>query len=217
MSISQKLVIFDWGGIVESHENNLEDLNGAKIRLIKRFNKDISEQEILERWTDKTLSGIPLEATNNPNHLEEWFDLTQKNMNINTTFEKFKKTYEEEFAKVKYYKDVVEFAHSLKKNCKIAILSNLMPLDRVRIDSEYDFSKFDYVYLSFELGMEKPNKKIYEYVVKDSGFEPQNILFIDDDANNILVAKQCNWNAFQGQGYKLEEIKNSVYKFLAEK
>lgn len=52
-----KVVIFDWGGIAESHENNLQDLNEAKIRLIKRFNHVLSEEEILKRWTDKTSEG----------------------------------------------------------------------------------------------------------------------------------------------------------------
>ena len=27
---SEKIVIFDWGGIVESHENNFQDRNKAK-------------------------------------------------------------------------------------------------------------------------------------------------------------------------------------------
>lgn len=47
--IMDKVVIFDWGGIVESHENNLQDLNEAKIRLIKRFNHVLPDEEILKR------------------------------------------------------------------------------------------------------------------------------------------------------------------------
>lgn len=38
-----KIVIFDWGGIVESHENDLQDLKEAKIKLIKRFNTSLSD------------------------------------------------------------------------------------------------------------------------------------------------------------------------------
>ena len=52
-----KVVIFDWGGIVESHENNLQDLKEAKIRMIRRYNNTLSDAEILERWTDKTSTG----------------------------------------------------------------------------------------------------------------------------------------------------------------
>lgn len=122
----------------------------------------------------------------------------------------------EELKTVKYYKNVVEYAHSLKGKCKIAILSNLLPFDKKRINDQYDLSKFDYVYLSFEVGMQKPNKEIYEYVLSDLDVAPQNILFIDDDATNILVAKECGWNTCQAFGYELDKIKNNVECFLAE-
>lgn len=217
MDISEKIVIFDWGGIVENHENNLQDLKQAKIRFIRTFNKGLSDEEILNKWIDETPNGVHIGASNNPKHMVEWFELMEQIMNINTTFEEFKRAYQAEFSKIRYYKDVAEFAHSLKEKCKIGILSNLMPFDKARIDLQYDLSKFDYVYLSFEIGYEKPDKRAYEYVLNDLQIKPENILFIDDDVNNVIGAKKCNWNVFQGQGYKLEEIKNSVYKFLAEK
>lgn len=52
-----KVVIFDWGGVVENHENDLQDLKEAKIHLIKSFNADISEEDILAGWIDTTFSG----------------------------------------------------------------------------------------------------------------------------------------------------------------
>ena len=73
-----KIVIFDWGGVVESHENDLQDIKEAKIRLIKRFNTSLSDQEILERWTDKISSGIPIGASNNLEDIKEWVNLVQK-------------------------------------------------------------------------------------------------------------------------------------------
>ena len=211
---NSKVVIFDWGGIVESHENNLQDLKEAKIRMIKRYNHTLSDKEILDRWTDKTSSGVLIGSTNNEEDIKDWVNLVQKNMNINITLEEFKKAYEEELTSVKYYKDVVDFAHSLKDKCKIAILSNLMPFDKKRINAQYDLSKFDYVYLSFEVGMKKPDKKIYEYVLHDLNIEPENILFIDDDSDNILRAKECGWNTCQAFGYELDKIKSKVYEFI---
>lgn len=115
---------------------------------------------------------------------------------------------------VKYYKDVVEYAHSLKGRCKIAILSNLMPFDKKRIDDQYNLSKFDFVYLSFEVEMRKPNRDIYEYVLNDLGVKPEQILFIDDDSQNISMAKQCGWNTCQAFGYELNKIKAAVDTFL---
>lgn len=211
-----KVVIFDWGGVVENHENNLKDLKEAKIRMIKKYNNSLSDEEILNGWTDKTSTGILMGATNNIDAIKDWINLVQSNLNIKISFEEFKSTYEEEFEKVRYYKNVVNYAHSLKNKCKIGILSNLLPFDKKRIDAQYDLSKFDYVYLSFEIGMRKPNREIYEYVLTDLKVKPQNILFIDDDCTNISVAKEYGWNTCQAFGYEFDKIKNSVEQFLSK-
>ena len=210
----EKIVIFDWGGIVESHENNLHDLNQAKIRLIKRFNNFLSDEDILKRWTDNTSKNLSMGITNDEENIHDWVNLVQSNMDINVSFAEFKKAYEEEFSKIKYYQDVVEFAHSLKNRCKIAIFSNLQPFDKKRINDQYDLSKFDKVYLSFEIGMAKPSADAYEYVTKDLQTVPENILFIDDDSNNIQMARRYGWNTCQAYGYELDKIKDSVENFL---
>ena len=211
-----KVIIFDWGGVVESHENNLQDLKEAKIRMIKKLNSNLSDEEILAGWTDKTSTGILMGANNDPENIKDWVNLVQYNMGIRISFDEFKRLYEEELSSVKYYKEVVDFAHSLKNRCKIAILSNLMPFDKKRIDNQYDLDEFDYVYLSFEIGLKKPDKQIYEYVLNDLKIDANDILFIDDDTDNISMAKECGWNTCQAFGYELDKIKKSVEEFLKE-
>lgn len=202
------------GGVVESHENNMQDLKEAKIRMIKRLNSSLTDQEILEKWTDTNSNGTKMGATNDINEIINWVNLIQERMNTHISFEEFKRLYEVELSTVKYYKDVVSYAHSLKDKCKIAILSNLMPFDKKRINDQYDLSKFDYVYLSFEVGTRKPNKDIYQYVLNDLNVLPENILFIDDDENNILTAKELGWNTCKAFGYELDVIKGKVEEFL---
>ena len=124
-----------------------------------------------------------------------------------------KKIYIEEFSKVSYYKDVVSYAHSLKNKCKIGILSDLTIFDKSRIDMQYELKQFDYVYLSFELGMRKDSTNIYEYVTDDLNINPKYILFIDDDINNIKRAKSCWWNICLARGVN-DKIIKSVDKFL---
>ncbi len=209
-----KVIIFDWGGVVENHEDNLKDLKEAKARLIKRFNKSLSDEEIIDRWTYKTEKETSLSIVNNELEIRNWVSMIQRKMNINVSFEKFKQAYEEEFSLVRYYKDVVEYAHSLSGKCKIAILSDLVFFDKKRINDQYDLSKFDKVYLSFEIGLSKPDRRIYEYVLDDLKIPPENILFIDDDTHNILMAKNYGWNTCQASGYELDKIKQSVECFL---
>ena len=211
-----KVVIFDWGGVCESHENNLKELQDAKVRVFKRLNNNLKEEQILDKFVYRTSNNESLGITNNQEDIEDWVNYVQKLMNINVTFAEFKKIYEEEFAKITYYKDVVKYVHSLKGRCKIGILSNLTPFDKKRIDDQYDLSKFDYVYLSFELGLRKPDRDIYEYVLNDINTKPENILFVDDEENNIKMAKKCGWNTCKAYGYELDKIKQSVENFLKQ-
>lgn len=209
-----KVVIFDWGGIVESHEYDMKDLNDAKIRMIKRIDSSLSDEEILSKWVNKTPDGVNIGTVSDLKEVKRYVEFLQKSLGINISYEDFVNLYEEEFKAVKYYKDVVDYAHSLKSRCKIAILSNLMYFDKKRINDQYDLSKFDYVYLSFEIGMRKPDEKIYKYVLDDLKVKPEDILFIDDDYQNILAAKKCGWNTCLAFGYELDKIKKSVDDFL---
>jgi len=51
-------------------------------------------------------------------------------------------------------------------------------------------SLFEKVYYSHELGMRKPDRAIYEFVLRDAGIVPEETLFIDDREENILAARE---------------------------
>lgn len=211
-----KIVIFDWGGVVVNHENNLQDINEAKIRLIKSFNKSIKDEEILLRWTDTTSEEKIISTVNDDKSINDWINKLQNAMNIDVPIEDFKIRYQEEFGKIRYYKDVVEYIHSLKGQCDIGILSNLGALDKTRLDEQLHLRDFNYCFLSFEMGIKKPNIRIYQTILEQIKTEPKNILFIDDNEENILAAKECGLNTCQAFGYELAKIKTSVDKFLSD-
>jgi len=56
--------------------------------------------------------------------------------------------------------------------------------------SRYDQFKncFEGFYLSHEIGMYKPTKEIFEYVLQKHGLEAEKTLFVDDTYENIAVA-----------------------------
>lgn len=214
--MSKKLVIFDWGGIVESHKDDEYNCYIATINFIKRFCSDISDEEILNKYfsCNTNNNGKTIGEISNVDGIMEWFEKIKTTFNFECTFEKFCKVYEEEFMKIHFYKDVVDFAHSLKDICLIGILSNLCYLDKSRIDMQFNLNKFDFVWLSFELQCRKPNTKIYELVEKDCKIKPENILFIDDTLENLIIAKERGWNICHACGYELDKIKKEVQKFL---
>lgn len=55
----------------------------------------------------------------------------------------------------------------------------------------------DRVYFSHEVGMRKPNAEIYEMVIADQKIRPDEILFIDDRADNIEAAMKLGFRVFQ--------------------
>jgi len=211
-----KLVIFDWGGIVESHRDGEYNVFNARRDTIHYFRKDLTDEEIKIGY-QRIANNSHAENVSKYNSLvlvEEWFKVLKNEFSLECNFKEFLKIYLEMHDKIHYYKEAVEYAHSLKGKCKIAILSNLMYIDKDRINKQFNLSKFDYVWLSFEQESKKPEEKIYEIVEKDSNFLPENILFIDDLERNLTIPNKRGWNTCQAFGYELDKIKQAVNNFL---
>jgi FMN phosphatase YigB (HAD superfamily) len=50
---------------------------------------------------------------------------------------------------------------------------------------------FDTLLTSHELGIEKPDPAVYEWVIRDSGLPPESHLFIDDIPENVEAARRA--------------------------
>ena len=81
-----KAVLFDWGGVVESHENNNRELNSAKIRMIKRVKNNISDNEIISKWTYK-IKNEYISIYNDLEHINDWINQINKNFDINLSYD----------------------------------------------------------------------------------------------------------------------------------
>jgi putative hydrolase of the HAD superfamily len=55
---------------------------------------------------------------------------------------------------------------------------------------------FDKVYYSCRLGMRKPNREIFEFVLKENNLKPEETVFIDDSSQHIKGAGECGINAY---------------------
>ena len=215
----EKIVILDWGGVVESHFQGENNCYSAKVDIINRLNeqtKKFDATTICKKWIecDYDQNGRCISEVNSREDIQKWFERIKLKFDLKCDYNEFYAVYKEESDKIKYYKEVVDFAHSLKNKCKIGILSNLADIDRERIDKHYDLSKFDYVWLSFDLKCKKPNQKIYDIVVNDCKLNPNNILFIDDKEDNLEIPKRMGWQILQATGHDLDKIKEKVYEFL---
>ena len=205
-----KIVIFDWGGVTEIPE----DLLRCKVNFVRRFNDAISVGEVTEKFDYVTEDGKSVIAGDLPEERESWIRLIEKNFGFDASREEFEKVYLEEFRDVAFHKAVTVFARSLRERCQNGILSNLIGLDAERCDRQYHLDAFDHVYFSFALRTEKPNDDIFEYIEKDLGFAPENIMLIDDNGDNIATARRRGWATCQATGYELEKMKFTVDEFL---
>ena len=118
----------------------------------------------------------------------------------------------------------VKLLMELKKKYHLLLLSNVNPIgwskccelfyDANEIDIEDVFEK---LYLSYRVKASKPGKEIYEYLIKDSGINPEEALFIDDSKANIEAGAEMGLNTLYYDVTKnLEEEVTGKLKELGE-
>jgi putative hydrolase of the HAD superfamily len=62
-------------------------------------------------------------------------------------------------------------------------------------DNALPLHRLDYRFASHLARMRKPDVEIYDHVVSETGFAPAEILFFDDNADNVAAAKAHGWDA----------------------
>lgn len=66
---------------------------------------------------------------------------------------------------------------------------------------------FDKVYYSCRMGMRKPDKEIFEFVLAENDLNPEETVFIDDSPQHVKGAGECGINAFLLQkNMEMEEL-----------
>lgn len=65
---------------------------------------------------------------------------------------------------------------------------------------------FDKLYYSYEVGLRKPDRRIFEYVVQDAGLEPSTTLFIDDSIQHIVSAKETGLHTHHLRSGSITEL-----------
>lgn len=87
---------------------------------------------------------------------------------------------------VVYFNNINDFIEKLSKKYRLSILSNTNYPDLVHRNLiNMDIHKYFYkVYTSVEIGIKKPNKQIFEYVLNDLEVQSSNTLFVGDNYND---------------------------------
>jgi len=108
--------------------------------------------------------------------------------------------------------EACELARELKKSYRLFLLSNVNRLHFEYIQKKFDIIKlFDQIILSFMVGAQKPDRIIFEDVIKRSGGDRTKILYIDDREDLVKEALSLGIDSVRYEGA------DKLKKVMAEK
>ncbi len=104
--------------------------------------------------------------------------------------------------------EAISLLGKLARRYRIAALSNAnelhTPLHRRRFSAVIET-----FYFSDEIGAVKPDRAIFDHVIRDLDVTPDRIAFFDDTPVNVEAAQNAGINAFAVDG--LDELKNLLH------
>ena len=87
--------------------------------------------------------------------------------------------------------------HDLPRDIRVFCLSNTNPFARHTMEDPHFLKNgipmrmhFEEMFLSYELGMCKPDPRIFEIITRRAGIRPEETLFLDDGAANTAEARR---------------------------
>ena len=210
----RKVILFDWGGVVETSYMEYSTIRDIMYSL---GCSNVDEELIYDRFHVNSSTSCFDTITNMEEYnkaLKEFLCLFSGDVEVTDEIvEKYKKTYSSVMVNNPYYQDVSEYAQSLSDRCEIGILSNVQLIDKKRQNRHLNYDSFKYVFLSCDIGLAKPGREIFLYVNEKIG--DADILFLDDNENNLKVPRELGWKTYQVQkGGDIDNIKRVCNEFL---
>ena len=181
-------IIFDMNGVLELGKYSQKQLRGH--RLLGVHNNIARKLKIsLDQWfyaIDSTYARS-IEGT-----ISEKKMLNTISRNVGVSPKRFEKIAVNAHKKhFKENKQLFKRAFKLKKQgYKIAILSDQWPISKKALMPEKYIKKFDEVVVSCDVGVRKPDIKIYRMILKKLKTPAKNCVFIDNQKWNLIPAKK---------------------------
>ena len=200
-----KAVIFDMGGVLVRTEDR-----APRTALGLRFGKSYSE-------FDEAVFGVPTsqQASCGEIPTQEHMRALMRTFGLPETDAEIKAFRDQFFAGDVVDKDMVAEIDALRPQFVTAILSNAWDDLRSFLEDEWKIAyAFDEIFISAELGVTKPDPKIYTMVLEALDLKPEETVFIDDFLHNIEAARKLGMHGihFQGKAQAMGELKALLEK-----
>ncbi|MFA6143073.1 MAG: HAD family hydrolase [Candidatus Omnitrophota bacterium] len=107
--------------------------------------------------------------------------------------------------------DACKLARQLKNNYKLFLLSNVNKLHFEHIEKKFDIINiFDEIILSYLVGATKPDRLIYEDVIRRAGGDCTKLLYVDDREDLIKEALALGIDSVRFEG--ASELKKTLVR-----
>jgi putative hydrolase of the HAD superfamily len=114
---------------------------------------------------------------------------------------------------LKYNGDILNLVKELKnKGYKVYVLSNTANETFANFKDDLE-ALFDGLVLSYKIHEIKPNKPIYEYLLRTYNLNPNECLFLDDREDNIMTANELGIHGRKVNEDDLEDIINVLKEY----
>ncbi|UCD04385.1 MAG: HAD family hydrolase [Candidatus Woesearchaeota archaeon] len=89
---------------------------------------------------------------------------------------------------IKAYPDTLVNLNKLRQNFKVALLSNDFSWSFGKLEERYNIKEiFDVIVLSHEVGLIKPNPKIYQITLDKLGVKKEEVLIVGDNLKDDVI------------------------------
>ena len=200
----EKVILFDLGRVVIDF-NHLIAVERIK-DYCKLKKEDIFSLFFDSDFTDRYERGLITS--------EDFFKEVKDMLKADITYDEFIPVWTEIFFPVP---GMLEILKSLHETYKLYMVSNVNELHFLYVKNKFPqyFKYFSHVFLSYELHLRKPDKKIYQHIIDYIKLPPQNIIYTDDRDELVDAAKKLGIDAFVFRSLDLfkEELTKRNVKF----
>ncbi len=183
-----KAIIFDIGGVQYFFDHNKAAKPLAK--LLRILPKKIFE--ILSESGQK--QGFTTFCEKGATEKQYWNYFLKKigRQNQTKNYKEFQKIWNKIFSP---NKKILALLPKLDKNYKLGLISNVGKGHKKFLIKKHNISKpFSANIFSCDIGIRKPNSKIYKLALKELSSKPKETIFVDDNLRNIRAAKKLGIN-----------------------
>ncbi|MCX6080853.1 MAG: HAD family phosphatase [Chloroflexi bacterium] len=175
--MSIKAIYFDLGGVILRTEDK-----SSRTNLAAEFGMNYDE---IDRFVFECKTAA-LASIGKMTEEEHWLDVTRRLNLPETAMPRIRDSF---FGGDRIDQDIVNLLRSLRNTHKTGLISNAWNGLRAWIIDQKFADVFETMIISAELGIAKPDARIYQFALEQLDVEAGQAIFVDDVEKNIAASK----------------------------